>query len=87
MLPARAEEGLTSTTENADAIGYTPSTLGRLAGDLTTAEHGEWRPAVGHHSNIPIQQWWWNEEGRHAVLKAYYWPHLRNLYSSHIGAN
>ncbi len=71
-LPPRADEGLTSTTEIADAIGYAPTTLGRMAGHLKAPQHGEFRPAVAHHSNRPVQQWWWNEEGRRAVLKEFH---------------
>ncbi len=68
LLPPEPDEGLTSTTEIADATGYAPGTLGRLK----TAEQGEFRPAVAHHSNRPVQQWWWNEEGRRAVLKEFH---------------
>ena len=84
LLPPGPEEGLTSTTEIADAIGYAPTTLGRLAGHLKAPEHGEFRPAVAHHSNRPVQQWWWNEEGRHAVLKEFYWPHVKETFWSRI---
>ena len=37
-----------------------------------------------HHSNRPIQQWWWNEEGRHAVLKEFYWPRIKDAFWSRI---
>ncbi len=80
LLPPEPGEGLTSTTEIADAIGHAPNTLGRLAGHLKTPEHGEFRPAAAHHSGVAVQQWWWNEEGRHAVLKEFYWPHVRESF-------
>jgi prophage antirepressor-like protein len=70
-LPAMPEEGLHSTTQIADILRMSPSTLGRQAGHLKTDRHGELRPAAALNSGRPVQQWWWNDEGRDAVLRKY----------------
>jgi hypothetical protein len=87
LLPPEPEEGLTSNEEVAHFLNHSPYTLDRLAGHLKTPEHGEFRPAVELYTKLPIQRWCWNEEGRHAVLKEFFWPRAWESYWSHIRTN
>jgi hypothetical protein len=71
LLPPRADERFTSTSDLATAIGMTPVGLGRRARHLKTPRHGEMRPALGTNSDRPVAQWWWNPAGRKAVLREF----------------
>jgi prophage antirepressor-like protein len=64
LLPPGPQERLYSTTDLAQRLGLRPNVLGKKAKSLKRAEYGEWRPAVGLHSERPVEQWWWNAAGQ-----------------------
>lgn len=66
----RIEEKFYTTTEIAKEIGITPARAGRLANvnGLKVPENGEVRLGKASHSEKHVEQWYWNDRGRNALL-------------------
>jgi prophage antirepressor-like protein len=66
----RIEEKFYTTTEIAKEAGITPARAGRLANvnGLKVPENGEVRLGKASHSEKHVEQWYWNERGKMALL-------------------
>ena len=66
----RIEEKFYTTTEIAKEAGITPARAGRLANvnGLKVPENGEVRLSKSAHSEKHVEQWYWNERGKMALL-------------------
>lgn len=66
------EEKFYTTTEIAKSAGVTPQKAGKVANSrgLKVPGHGEVRLSKSNHSEKHIEQWYWNEAGKAALLAA-----------------
>jgi prophage antirepressor-like protein len=66
------EEKFYTTTEIANAAGVTPQKAGKIANSrgLKVPGHGEVRLSKSNHSEKHVEQWYWSEAGKAALLTA-----------------
>lgn len=66
------DEKFYTTTEIAKAAGVTPQKAGKVANSrgLKVPGHGEVRLSKSSHSEKHVEQWYWNEVGKAALLTA-----------------
>lgn len=71
LLPQPSQDGLFSTTEIAEALNLHPNTLGKMTKHLKNPRYGERQFAPAAYSDAVIEQWFWNSDGRAAVLREF----------------
>jgi prophage antirepressor-like protein len=66
-----SQDGLFSTTEIAEALNLHPIALGKMTKHLKNPRYGERYFAPAAYSDAVIEQWYWNSDGRAAVLREF----------------
>jgi hypothetical protein len=71
LVQRQSQDDLYSTTEIAEALDIHPIMLGKLTKHLKVKMYGERHPAPALYNDAVIEQWFWNEAGRAAVLREF----------------